>query len=185
MGSYLSAYTGPPYDYAVMCHCLWYFETPKILSSVISSLAGKVKNLAIAEWSLRASKQAAQPHVLASLVLCAVEARRRVPGGGNIRTVLSAEQIIAAVNNNGSFVLDQQTLTSTNEGLRDAYWEVEDTLRTREDILKTMNDDGVDAKGVAAIVAMLDALKASVDYLPNGLKDVKTMDVLVATFKSV
>lgn len=93
--SYLSSLpeSTQKYDYVVLSHCIWYFSSPTQLSSLVSATAPWTKSLCLAEWSLRASKAQAQPHVLTALLLASLEAKRKEEGSGNIRTVLSPVQI--------------------------------------------------------------------------------------------
>jgi len=184
--SYLSTYTGPSYDSIVLCHSLWYFASPSILTTIITSILQNPKTksaiLCMAEWSLRASTPESQPHVITALLLCAMEARRNSEGHGNIRTVMSPEQICGVVRSTGGFTLLNQTIEKTNEGMQDGFWEVSDTLRSRGGVLEEMRSHGVDEKGIAAMIAMYDSLKSSVDLLDGGVKGVKSMDVWIAKF---
>jgi hypothetical protein len=118
--SYLHNYTGPRYDAIIMCHCLWYFETADIFSHILTAAVPHTRRLCLAEWSLVASKPNAQPHVLAALLHASVEASRKVPSDGNIRTLVSPRQIKSAVAASGMQEIEEMML-QTNEGLEDAF----------------------------------------------------------------
>lgn len=66
----------------------------------------------------------------------------------------------------------------------DAYWEVSDTLRRRETVLKALGE-GVPEKELGAMVAMYDAIQAAVLNLEEGESGVRSMDVWVARFQAV
>lgn len=177
-----------PYDYVVLSHCIWYFESPATLSQIISTFVGKAEVLCVAEWGLRATKVQAQPHVMTALLVANIEAKRKVPSGGNIRTVLSPDQILANIMESREFGLEKQEIMESNEGLKDGYWEVWEVLQERENSVKTLRNDGVSEKEVAALIAMYDAVDVSVTILDDsgerkvGLKQVKSMDVWAARF---
>ena len=184
-----------PYDYIVLAHCIWYFESPSMLSSLVAACIGRAKYLCIAEWSLRASLPASQPHVLTALLLASLEAKRKVATDVNIRSVLSPRQIIANVisarSSKGSeavgFALEKEETCITNEGMLDGYWEVSYNLRTREKMLGRLEGQGVPEKELGAMRAMYDAVEASVELLvaPEGketVRAVRSMDFWVGRF---
>jgi hypothetical protein len=139
----------------------------------------------LAEWSLRASKAQAQPHVLTALLLASLEAKRKEEGSGNIRTVLSPVQIRSVRESSSALKLSAQETRPADEGLLDAYWEVSDTLRKREKVLKALGDDGLPEKELAAMAAMYDVIQGAVGLLDGGESGVRSMDVWVARFQAV
>ncbi|KAK9385249.1 hypothetical protein V1515DRAFT_582209 [Lipomyces mesembrius] len=173
------------YDYVVLSHCIWYFSSPAHLSTLITAIAPWTQSLCLAEWSLRASDTRAQPHVLTALLLASAAAKRKVEGDGNIRTVLSPTQICSMAQSSSAFKLSAQGTRAVNIGLLDAYWEVSDTLRQREGVLKALGEEGVSEKELAAMAAMYDAIKAAVGILGEGVRGVRSMDVWVAKFQRV
>lgn len=186
---YLKSYTGPAYDYAVLSHCIWYFETPSVLGSIISALSAHCKNLCIAEWSLRSMKINSQAHVLTALLFSLMEAKRDVPGDGNIRTILSPTKICEVVEAASSSALgsklklEKQDIKESNEDLLDGHWEVSYLLRTREKILRKLSGEkSVNPKELMAFSSIIDAVQSNVDGLEGGVKGVKSMDVWMAKF---
>ncbi|KAH8812299.1 S-adenosyl-L-methionine-dependent methyltransferase [Xylogone sp. PMI_703] len=183
---YLASYTGPAYDYIVLSHCIWYFESPSILGTIIAALAPHCKVLCIAEWSLRSHKVNGQAHVLTTLLLTALEAKRDVPSSGNVRTVLSPVQVRGIVEGQGvGLKIEKEVIRESNEGLLDGHWEVNDMLRTRDKVLGELRQrvcKGVNEKEVMVFSSMFDAVKANVDGLEGGVKGVKCMDHWVAKF---
>lgn len=122
--------------------------------------------------------------MIAALLLASLEAKRKEEGHGNIRTVLSPAQIRSVTESSAAFKLSAQETRAANEGLRDAYWEVSDTLRKREQVLATLKDQGVPEKELAAMVAMYDGIQAAVEVLEGGEAGVRSMDVWVAKFQT-
>lgn len=122
--------------------------------------------------------------MITALLLASLEAKRKEEGHGNIRTVLSPAQIQSVTESSAAFKLSTQETRATNEGLRDAYWEVSDTLRNREPVLATFKEQGVPEKELAAMVAMYDGIQAAVDVLEGGESGVRSMDVWVAKFQT-
>ena len=168
-----------------------------MLSSIISAAIGKAKHLCIAEWSLRASLPASQPHVLTALLLASLEAKRKVATSVNIRSVLSPKQIASNVisakttsGRGGGFKLEKEETSITNEGMLDGYWEVSYNLRTREKVLGRLEEQGVPEKELSAMSAMYDAVEASLGLLeaPEGqeiVRAVRSMDFWAARFVAV
>jgi hypothetical protein len=180
----------PPYDYIVLTHCIWYFESPLILSQIITSCVSKTKYLCIAEWSLRTSLPSSHPHILTALLLASLEAKRNIPSSGNIRTILSPKQISSNVEETGGFKLEKQEMNVTNEGMLDGYWETSYTLRTREKVLGRLKEQGVPEGELTAMVAMYDAVEASVGLLEvkeeeERVRGVRSMDFWVGRFAAV
>lgn len=122
--------------------------------------------------------------MLTALLLSSIEAKRKDEGMGNIRTVLSPAQIRAVIEASLTFKLVAQETVAANEGLLDAYWEVSDTLRQREKVLKTLGEDGVPEKELVAMSATYDAIEAAVGILEGGESEVRSMDVWVAKFQA-
>ena len=177
----------PPYDYVVMAHCIWYFESPSTLSAIIDACVSRTNYLCVAEWSLRASLPASQPHVLTALLLASLEAKRKVATNVNIRSVLSPQQITSNIVKNGAFELEKEATSITNEGMLDGYWEVSYNLRTRQKVLGRLEAEGVPEKELAAMSAMYDAVQASVALLQapkeeEKVRAVRSMDFWVGKF---
>lgn len=156
-----------------------------MLTSLISCLEGKSRALCIAEWSLRASSKEAEPHVLAALILAAVESKRKEASNANIRTVLSPRGITGVVEKEGKWKLVSEEVRESRVGLLDGFWEVGYALKTREKKLGQLREEGVSKKELAALEAMYDSLESAVGLLPEGVKSVRCMDVWVARFESV
>ena len=188
----------PPYDYIVLAHCIWYFESPSVLASLVSACIPRTKYLCVAEWSLQASLPASQPHVLTALLLASLEAKRKVATSVNIRSIISPKQITSTILNaksSGSttlqtkarFELETEQTSITNEGMLDGYWEVSYNLRTRDKVLGRLEQEGVPEKELGAMSAMFDAVGASVELLdaPEGkekVRAVRSMDFWVGRF---
>ncbi|KFY97793.1 hypothetical protein V498_01862 [Pseudogymnoascus sp. VKM F-4517 (FW-2822)] len=164
-----------PYDFVVLAHCIWYFETPAILSEIISALAGHTTRLCLVEWGLRADRAETLPHVVTALLLANIEAKRLTPSTENVRSVLSPQQIVSNVLEKGRFALVEETRGKSGDTVQDGYWEVSDLLRNRVEFLDRMKRDEVSDKEIGALVAMFDSVQAGVDIIGD-VKDVKTMD---------
>jgi hypothetical protein len=123
--------------------------------------------------------------VLTALLLASIEAKRKKEGHGNIRTVLSPTQIRSFAESSAVLRLSSQDTRAANEGLLDAFWEVNHTLRKREKVLRALGEQSVPEKELAALAAMYDALEAAVGSLEGGESGVRSMDVWVAKFQAV
>jgi len=174
---------GTKYDYVVLSHCIWYFESPALLAALLTALAPHTRTLCLAEWSLRACTAATLPHVITALLLASLESKRKIPSHGNVRTVLSPAQITKEVLGAGFKKVQEETKAS-NEGLLDGYWEASYALKTREKVLGALKEEGVSEKELGALVAMYDSVEQGVGLLEDGAKGVKAMDYWAGIFES-
>jgi len=120
-----------------------------------------------------------------ALLLANIEAKRLTPGSGNIRTVLSPQQIVKNVLEGGRFKLVEEKRERSGETLQDGFWEVSDLLRSREKFMKKLTEDGVGEKELGAMVAMFDSVQTGVDAIGGNLKDVRTMDWWSGIFEGI
>lgn len=127
--------------------------------------------------------------MLTALLLASLETKRKVSAGGNIRTILSPKQITINVEATGGFKLEKQDTKASNEGMLDGYWETSYALRTREKALGRLREQGVPERELAVMVAMFDAVEASVDLLDASegkeegrVRGVRSMDFWVGRF---
>lgn len=70
----------------------------------------------------------------------------------------------------------------TNEGMRDAYWEVSEVLGSRKTELEMLRENDVSSKEITVIEAAFDAVAAATEGLQGGEKGVKCMDTWVGVF---
>ncbi|RDL39388.1 uncharacterized protein BP5553_03728 [Venustampulla echinocandica] len=183
--SYIESYTGAPYDYIVLSHSIYYFSNPSILPDLLSSLSSLPAyntHLCIAEWSLHSRSQSSSPHVLTALLCSLLESKQTVESSGNIRTVLSPEQISRAAQKSG-WGMERESVVETGEGMQDAYWEVRDLIRKRHGeggLLAGL--DGLGDAERTVIEAMGDAVVGAVGGVDGGLSGMRCMDVWIGRF---
>jgi SAM-dependent methyltransferase len=196
--SYLSSYTGAGYDYIVLAHCIWYFENPSILPSLVKALLGNPRlrgaKLCLAEWALESKNLEGVPHVLTALLRALIEAKRSVPSGANIRTVLSPVQIKGIISSTSASgdgdgdgdgkrfaLLKEEILEDSAAGMMDAEWEVGYTLRKRGVDTKRLEDWGVSLAERTQVDAYFDMLEKMTDSV-GGVKGMACMSVWAAVF---
>jgi len=183
---YAENYKGEKYDFIVLAHSIWYFENPSLFPELITALSpllalNSETKFCVAEWSLRSSSLAAVPHVLTAILRSLIEAKRPEPSGANIRAVLSPAQITSAVTEHSSLKLEKEEVMETNEGMKDAYWEVDYTLRKREKDLERFVDGKVPEAERVALEGLYDAVRSTTDQV-GGVKEVRCMDFWAAVF---
>lgn len=110
----------PPYDCAVLSHCLWYFSSHDELLAVLKKLRPLCRRLCIAEWDIRVVSPGQEAHRRAALIQAACAAF--VESGGNIRTLFSPDEIVSAVEKAGFTVGMTGQINSPD--LQDGSWEV-------------------------------------------------------------
>lgn len=119
---------------------------------------------------------------MTALLLSTIEACRKIPANGNIRSVQSPKQLKRVAGISG-FQLQEEIFFECNECLRDAYWEVSHTLANRENVLKELRrEESWDEKKEVALIALYDSIQGSVEALDGGVKGVTCMNVWVAKY---
>ena len=117
---------GEPFDYVVLGHCSWYFDSIDRLRWQLAAATGWGSTLCFSEWDMRPRTIAQVPHYLAVLALGQFEPweadRTGLPSTGNIRTPLSRPRATALIRDAGWTVVAEQTVDSS--GLQDAGWEI-------------------------------------------------------------
>ncbi|KAJ1561504.1 hypothetical protein HK405_003729, partial [Cladochytrium tenue] len=114
--------TTEKWDVAVLSHCIWYFATPSVLTSILGCLRGRVDRICVAEYALHASEKAASPHVLSVLARSMLESYKP-ESSENIRSPLGPRAIKEIASACGWVVRDETTIIP-EPGLLDGTWEV-------------------------------------------------------------
>ena len=173
-----SASASKHFDATVLAHCLWYFSSPSLIVSTFRALKQHSKRLLLAEWSLVATRAAAQPHVLAALAQAALECRK-IKSNSNVRTVLSPKRITELALAAG-WQLESEGRVQGGEGLSDGRWEVAACLAPSFE--QQVEEQVTDMREREVVLALRDACQASVETLQGGRDAVSAMDVWVASF---
>ncbi|MCJ1396916.1 hypothetical protein MMC11_000107 [Xylographa trunciseda] len=174
------ASTSTVYDYVVLFHCLWYFDSPARIAALFAVLAPKThaKNILVAEWALEAELPAQVPHVLATLARANLEARNPA-SEANIRSAASPAWLKGCFEGLGVGVKREETVLPP-EGLLDGIWEVGAVLK--EEFVGDVRRCCGDERQELAVLGIRDALVAAVKGLEGGMKGVRSMQVWVAEF---
>ena len=173
-----SASASKHFDATVLAHCLWYFSSPSLIVSTFRALKQHSKRLLLAEWSLVATRAAAQPHVLAALAQAALECRK-IKSNSNVRTVLSPKRITELALAAG-WQLESEGRVQGGEGLSDGRWEVAACLAPSFE--QQVEEQVTDMREREVVLALRDACQASVETVQGGRTAVSAMDVWVASF---
>ena len=174
---FLASSKAGKYDTAILCHCIWYFDSSAELSNVLRALRGKTDRLCIAEWSMSATAPEAVPHVLSALARASLEAHRP-DSAQNIRTALAPEGIRAIAQDAGWKLVNEKMITP-DAALQDGGWEtgtvVKETFLT--EIEQGVKEDRIKVALKSMRVAAIEAVKKL-----GGAK-VQAMDAWVAVFE--
>ncbi|KUJ13086.1 uncharacterized protein LY89DRAFT_687954 [Mollisia scopiformis] len=180
--TYLTSYTGPKYDYAVLSHCISYFPHPTTLPTLLTSLGPHTTKLCIAEWSLSPSLLSpapSTPHILATLLFTYMETLLSSPSENNIRTALSPAQIKASVPSR--FRLEREEMLETDREMQDGYWEVKDLLGRGKREWWGLDEIARDEKERAVLEGWFWALREATEAV-GGVEEVRCMRVWVGVF---
>lgn len=165
------------YDIAVLCHSIWYFSSPVVVSDTLRALKGKAGKLCIAEYALSSTEVDAMPHVLAALTRASLEAHK-VVSEENIRTALSPDVIRGIAKEVGWKLVSEKRIVP-EEGLEDGKWETNTVID--KSFLEEAEKNISEEKVKVVLTSMREAVRETVSNLKG--KGVRTMDVWVATFE--
>lgn len=164
------------WDVAVFAHCIWYFDSPEVLASMLAALKGRVKAICIAEYALRATESAAVPHVLSAIVRATIEAHNPA-SEANIRCLSSPSAIKDAAQGKG-WTLAEEHVIVPGKALMDGHWET-GTVQDKG-FLSEIEEHIDDPKVKALLRSTRDAVIASMEAAQ--VTKAQTMDVWVARF---
>lgn len=149
----LSAAWDEPFDYVVMVHCSWYFESEAKLSETLTHITTCGRNLCFAEWNTVPKSIEQVPHLMAVLIQGQVESLTTC-SSANIRTPFSQTQIkrlLAKSEWNIGRVAPVNTA-----GLQDADWEISECLTNS---LLQASELGLSARQMTQLAGQVDVLR--------------------------
>ncbi|KAK4212901.1 S-adenosyl-L-methionine-dependent methyltransferase [Rhypophila decipiens] len=170
--------SGTPFEAAVLAHSLWYFSSPALVLETFRAIKQNSKKLLLAEWSLSSTHPSSQPHVLAALTQAALECRK-TDSKSNVRTVLSPKRLTELAVEAG-WTLESEKRVQPEKGLLDGQWEVAAVFSKKFE--EAVKENVKDERERGVVLALRDALEASLEGIQGGAKGVRSMDVWVAVF---
>lgn len=173
---YLEKNANKTWDYVVFAHCIWYFDSPAVLTKMLGALKGRATSLLVAEYALKATQKNAIPHVLASVTRATLEAHNK-GSQANIRCLSSPGAITDAAKENG-WTLDEETVIVPEASLLDGFWET-GTVKSPK-FLTEIEEKVEDPKVRALLRSARDGVLGLIETLE--VEKAGTMDVWVAKF---
>lgn len=174
----------PAFDLIAFANSLWYFSSPSRIQSTLATAAKYAARVAIAEYTLHASPSlgpAAIPHVYAAFAQAALEMHKPT-SVSNIRTVVDPKAITAlATEANLKMVQEDSFIPAAD--VDDAHWEtgIVRSAGFLEEVKTTLAENGRER---ALVLALREAMLASINDIPEGRKGIRMMDVWCAVFES-
>lgn len=165
------------WDVAILAHCIWYFASPSVLTSILGALRGRARRVCIAEYALSASEKAGVPHVLAVLARGMLESFKG-ESKQNVRSPLGPRAIKEMAAETGWELTEGERKITPGEGLLDGEWEVGSVKSAA--FLREVEVCMEDERSKAIVGTARDAVLNAVEGL--GELKVRTMDVWVASF---
>ncbi len=113
------------FDFAVMAHCSWYFESADQLRQTLTALSKKTRQLCFVEWDTVPSSIEQIPHLLAVNIQGYLEAFKP-ESRANVRSPFTANQLRQIISESGWKIT--HLASPSTEGLQDADWEIGECL---------------------------------------------------------
>jgi SAM-dependent methyltransferase len=122
-----SVFPADSFDYVVLTHCSWYFESLNQLRQVFQRIRPWAGRLCYSEWDIEPQTMDQVAHMLAVLIQGQVEAYK-VSSISNVRTPLSRARLKQILLETGWNVSSETDVDSSE--LQDAGWEIDSCLRS-------------------------------------------------------
>ncbi|KAK2606245.1 hypothetical protein QQS21_003293 [Conoideocrella luteorostrata] len=164
------------WDFVVLAHCIWYFDGPDTLRSMLAALKGRAASLVVAEYALTAREKAAVPHVLAAIARGMLEAHNKT-SSANIRCLLGPLNIKAAAEAAGWTLTTEETVVP-DVALLDGSWEVGEVKS--KGFLNMIDEYIEDVTLKTTLLSAREAVIGAVGLLDG--EKVRTMDVWASRF---
>lgn len=121
------------FDFIVLSHCSWYFESPQKLLDILTKVRKWGKHLCFAEWDLRIQQMEQYPHLMAVLIQAQYECFKE-SSESNVRTLFTADDVKKMAEQADWKMCKDTTIYSPD--LQDGVWEVNYTIDEYEAELK-------------------------------------------------
>lgn len=141
------------FDFAVMVHCSWYFDSANQLTQTLSALTKKAKTLCFAEWDTVPTSLEQIPHLLAVLIQGQIEAFR-TESNSNIRSPFTVSQLKRIIVDSGWAITS--TASPDTSDLQDADWEIAECLANSLNHARSLN---LEPKHLTLLIGQLDTLR--------------------------
>lgn len=141
------------FDYAVMAHSSWYFESADQLGMTLRNLSTKAKYLCFAEWNTvpRSSDQTA--HLMAVFIQGYMEAFK-TEGNANVRSPFTINQLKQIIVDSGWRITS--FASPDTSGLQDADWEIAECIAR---VKSEVQDPGISPKRLSLLEGQIDTLR--------------------------
>ncbi|EFQ32918.1 SAM-dependent methyltransferase [Colletotrichum graminicola] len=177
---YLAAHPSASFDYATLCHSLWYFPSAAAVSALFEALhsSGRVGRLCFAEYSLKASTPSQKPHEMAVAVQRRFHQLRGDRGftlsQANVRGALDPDDMVTLAQGAG-WKLKKRGVVDT-PGMLDGQWEVGAVVDPSwaEEVV----GEGLAKEVEEELLGNVADIKAAVANLKENGESVATMDAV-------
>ncbi len=146
-------YEATDFDFAVMVHCSWYFDSGDQLRQTLSALTTRATNLCFAEWDFVPQTPDQMPHFLAVLIQGQIEAFNP-KGTANIRSPFTVSQLKQIITDSGWTIT--HTSSPDTSDIQDADWEIAECLTNSLNQAKSLN---LSSKHLTLLEGQLDTLR--------------------------
>jgi hypothetical protein len=124
------AFAPDAFDYVVLAHCSWYFDSLDLLRRVLVRVRPWAPELCYSEWDMEPRTLDQVAHLLSVLIQGQIEANN-IAGTRNVRTPFARTTLRRLLRETGWTAASEATIDTTS--LKDADWEIEDCLRSCAD----------------------------------------------------
>lgn len=124
------------FDYVVLSHCSWYFESAGLLYETLSKARSYALNLCFAEWDIRINSVDRIGHYQSVMIQAECNSFGKLDDS-NIRTLFTPYDIIDIAEKAGWSITKDTTIDSSY--LQDGKWEINNVVNDYPQIIHSMD----------------------------------------------
>lgn len=155
------------FDYIILSHCLWYFESYEMLNNIIDTVKPFGKKICIAEWNPKVRLSEQLPHYTSVNIQAICESFKH-SSQSNIRTMFYPSKIKETILSSGFNILKEGSIYSPK--MQDAIWEVNMTVQLYPKEINSLSNIPENLRKL--LLSQIEDIKVN-----NNINCIKPMDV--------
>lgn len=154
----LSSEFGRRFDWAILAHSLWYFQSVEAIGSLLKQLGAACNRVGVAEWDLVPDNMGQMPHLMSVVLQMQVAGVRYndaliAPAiEQNVRTVVTRDGVLALLGDAGWHNTESRIVRTSNVLSYGQRSEPSIALSNARHVAETLSSQGIDGRLAASSV---------------------------------